>query len=294
METLKDVSEIAKSSPEPLSREEVRRYFQDMDLSEEQEEMIYHYFQLSPEERNAVPGQTDPKEASETEAVDSGYEDSTSWKDSSNETLAGKYSDIKISDSEAPYIEETVGSGDTEEEPPVSVERLSDSAYYRMYLDEVKEQKVHDDAQMLQLYQKLLDGDGAVQQEIIQNWLMKVIRIAGLYKSSPVNMEDLIQEGNMGLWMALSDCTAVEHSGQMEDFLAGKVREAMESYIREVTGDADWTQAVLAKAALLHEAQELLAKENGQAPSLREMSEYTHIPADEIQDILALYKEENR
>lgn len=287
METLKDVSEIAKSSPEPLSREEIRKYFQDMDLLEEQEEMIYRYFQLSPEERNAVPGQNDPEEASEAEAVDSGYEDSTSWKDSSKET----------SDRETSYIEETKESEGTdieEDTEPVSVERLSDSAYYRMYLDEVKEQKVHDDAQMLQLYQKLLDGDGAVQQEIIQNWLMKVIRIAGLYKSSPVNIEDLIQEGNMGLWMALSDCTAVEHSGQMEDFLAGKVREAMESYIREVTGDADWTQAVLAKAALLHEAQELLAKENGQAPSLREMSEYTHIPADEIQDILALYKEENR
>ena len=98
----------------------------------------------------------------------------------------------------------------------------------------------------------------------------------------------------MGLWMALGDCAGIERAGQMEDFLAGKVREAMECYIREVTGDADWTQAVLAKAALLHEAQELLAKENGQAPSLREISEYTHIPADEIQDILALYKEENR
>lgn len=260
LETLNEVSEIAKSSDQPLSREEVRRYFQDMELSEEQEEMVYRYFQLPQEERNAEP---DPQD----ETADT-------------------------SDTPVGQAEQT--DGEEEAEEPVSIERLSDSTFYRMYLDEVKEHKVSEDAQMLELYRKLLDGDTAVQQEIVQNWLMRVIKIAALYKSSPVNMEDLIQEGNMGLWLALGETPAEAKAHEMEDYLAQKVRESMESYIREVTGDADWTQAVLAKAALLHEAQELLAKENGQAPSLRQISEYTHIPADEIQDILALYKEENK
>ena len=40
MDTLHSVQEIAKTSPEPLSKEEIQSYFQDMELSEEQQEMI--------------------------------------------------------------------------------------------------------------------------------------------------------------------------------------------------------------------------------------------------------------
>ena len=50
-------------------------------------------------------------------------------------------------------------------------------------------------------------------------------------------------------------------------------------------------KAVLGKAALLHEARKYLAKENSQDPSIRQLSEYTHISPEEIQDILALQKE---
>ena len=119
---------------------------------------------------------------------------------------------------------------------------------------------------------------------------MRIIEIAKTYQDAPVNMEDLIQEGNMGLVLALGASPADLTREGVESYLAVSVREAMENYIREVTGTTDRVQAVLGKAALLHEAQELLAKENGQTPSLRQLSEYTHIPAEEVQDILALYE----
>lgn len=263
IETLHEVAEIAKTSQQPLTKEEIRKYFDQMELSAQQEEMIYQYLKLPEEVRTAIPDKEGVEQNPDVEADP----------------------DIEITD----INEKTKGNaGDRKEDIPV--EKMSDSVYYRMYLDEVKGRTVSTDIQKMALYEKLIEKDSSVTGQIVDNWLMRVIEIAKFYRTSPVNMEDLIQEGNMGLWMALSQIPDGMQAVDMEDYLTGKVRDAMENYIREVTGDSDWMQAVLGKAALLHEAQELLTKENGQAPSLRQLSEYTHIPAEEIQDILALYK----
>ena len=271
LETLREVAEIAKTSQEPLDREQIRQFFGEMELSEEQEEMIYQYLKLSPEEQTAEPDEDEVSDREQAECAESAYEDT------SDENQIGR--------EEKTAQENEVSTEDT------SIERLSDSAYYRMYLDEVKGRGVSTDAQQKILYEKLLSGDNCVAEDIVNNWLMRIIGIAKVYKSSPVNVEDLIQEGNMGLVLALGDVPSGISVDEIENYLTGRVTTAMENYIREVTGNTDWMQAVLGKAALLHEAREFLAGENGQSPSLRQLSEYTHIPPEEIQDILALYEQ---
>ena len=95
----------------------------------------------------------------------------------------------------------------------------------------------------------------------------------------------------MALWMALGGLPELGSAPEVDKYLEGQVIAGLEAHIREVTGDTDQVQAVLGKAALLHEARKYLAKENAQDPSIRELSEYTHISPEEIQDILALQKE---
>lgn len=231
IETLHEVAELARTSGQPMTREEIRKYFGDMNLSAQQEEMVYEYMNL-------------PQATEE-------------------------------------HIEGESAQG-------ITAEKLSDSAYYQMYLKEVKGKTVSTDTQQHVLYEKLADGNTEVAAQIMDNWLMRVIDFAKYYNSDSVNAQDLIQEGNMALWIALGQIPDGMRGEDIENYLTEKVREAMENYIREVTGTFDRTQAVLGKAALLHEAQELLAKENGQEPSLRQLSEYTHIPAEEIRDILAI------
>lgn len=48
LETLHSVQEIVKASPEPLTKEEIRGYFQDMELSKEQQEMVYQFLLTPP------------------------------------------------------------------------------------------------------------------------------------------------------------------------------------------------------------------------------------------------------
>ena len=83
----------------------------------------------------------------------------------------------------------------------------------------------------------------------------------------------------MALWMALGALPELGSAPEVDKYLEGQVIAGFEAHIREVTGDTDQVQAVLGKAALLHEARKYLAKENAQDPSIRELSEYTHIYA---------------
>jgi RNA polymerase primary sigma factor len=286
IETLHDVAEVARTSPEPLSKEEIRMYFGDMELSDEQEEMIYQYLKLPEEVRNAVPGSENTEtEGQNTESESEDTDSESAYTDFEREEETQKTQYAQDADSE-----DLSENQNTKKEPEtdIPVEKLSDSVYYRMYLDEVKGKTVATDEQQIALYQKLLDQDSSVVEQIVDNWLMRIIEIAKVYQSSQVNAEDLIQEGNMALWMALGELPENMKAEHVELYLVGIVKEAMEAYIREITGDTDRTQAVLAKAALLHEATALLAKENGQEPSIRQLSEYTHMSTEEIEDILAI------
>ncbi len=179
-------------------------------------------------------------------------------------------------------------AGQAEQEIPV--DKLSDSAFYRMYLREVRTRTVVSDEAQQILYLRLLEGDRSVQTEIVDNWLMRIVELARFYKDTPVVMEDVIQEGNMGLWLALEQLPSDLKEEQVDSYLLNCVRDAMENYIREITGEADREESVVAKAALLYSAREHLAKENGEVPSLRRLSEFTHISAEEIEDIFALMK----
>ena len=68
METLRSVQEIANLSQKPMSRKEIQSYFRDMELSGEQQEMIYQYLQ-TPKTETGERRETDQhSEAAQAEA----------------------------------------------------------------------------------------------------------------------------------------------------------------------------------------------------------------------------------
>ncbi len=279
LETLHEVAEIAATSGEKIKPEEVHKYFEGMELSEEQEKMVYEYLNLPPEAKQASQAEEEEAEAEEPEIV-------------TEEVYSTTNSPSGIQIRPDHVAEDEKEEEDEDEIPqPKDVEKLSDSAYYKMYLDEVRGRGEADEEKMRELYTAILQGKQNVVNDIVDGWLMRVIHMAGMYEDVPVNMEDLIQEGNMALWMALGALPELDSASEVDAYLEKQVIAGFEAYIREITGDTDQVQAVLGKAALLHEARKYLAKENSEDPSIRQLSEYTHISPEEIQDILALQKE---
>lgn len=238
METLSAVQEVARASEGPLKREEVLFYFKDMDLSKEQEELVYQYFLRKPEE----------EEAEESELVKASQEQK---------------------EAEKAFLQST---------------------YVQMYLDDIKNVERLSDTQLKAYYEAVAAGDEAAVNVVVNNHLHAVVEQAKQYVMLGVNMEDLVQEGNMGLLLAVQALQS-EKPKNAKAYIEAQIKTAMETHIDEILADVDWENVVLQRATLLHEAEEALAKELVRMPTKEELSEYTRLDIKEIEDIRALIKE---
>lgn len=251
METLHSVQEVARTSLTPLSKEEIQTYFKDMELTKEQEEMVYQYL-LHPQEENV----SESKDESESEdGAEADYETGNGLK----------------------------AEGNSEAERAVS-------ARFQMYLDEIGDIPVLTDQQETALYERLANGEETAIAELSTGWLKKVVEIAAAYETDSVLLDDMVQEGNMGLLMGLQSLLGKKTSNPKKT-LEQFVREAIEGYVDEESGEGEQENSILAKVSLVHEAKETLAKELGSEPSIRQLAEYTRISEEEISDIVSLAKE---
>lgn len=180
METLRAVAEVTRTAQDGLSKEEILKYFEGMELSEEHVEMIYQYLQLPPEVQTGEP---------ETE----------------------------------------------EEEETVIVEEESQeqNVYFQMYLDDLAQIDEMSEDEMQEAYKKLLDGDGSVVGEICESWLGSIAQMAIPYAEQGAILEDVIQEGNMGLLLKLSELVGAGEVPGIDAILEGAVSAAMIAYTEE-------------------------------------------------------------
>ena len=180
METLRSVAEIRRTSTEPLSKEEILKYFEGMELTEEQTEMIYQYLLLPPEVQTAEP---EPEE---------------------------------------------------EEEPAQIVEEPEEeNIYFKMYLEELEQIEEMSEEEMQEAYEKLLAGDTSVIAPISESWLRSIAELAIPYAAQGANLQDVIQEGNMGLLLKLYDLAGAGEVAAVDAILEGAVSAAMIAYTEE-------------------------------------------------------------
>lgn len=245
METLRSVAQIAKVSGGTIKREDIKTYFKDMDLTEEQEELVYQYLLNQPEEEDVQP-EEETEETTEEETLEEASEE------------------------------------------PVN-DKLSDSIFFQMYMEDLEELQELSSEEEFELYEKLLTGDLSVAGSISDHWLKKVIEQAKQYLSRNVNMEDVIQEGNIGLLCGINSLAGASITAmEVPDALRASIKEAMELYIDESVIEEDLENTIVAKSNLVYEARKALAENLGHVPTIEELCNYTNMPPNEIQDILSL------
>lgn len=208
------------------------------------------------------------------------------------------FKDIKLSDEQEKmiieylYTEEEAPAAVQEEEPEIIEEPVTESKVFGMYMDEVNGLKVYSDTELSMMYVKLLQGDESVISKICDSFMKRVVDIAKEYQS--YGIEDVIQEGNMGLFMALTSLCGSKQAVDVEAALDMAVREAISNYISDIAGENDIEQSVIGKANLINEAIKLLKQENGKEPTVSELSAYTGLEIDELSDILEIIKKADK
>ena len=242
-ETIREVSEIMKTSEEGLSREEILKYFDSMELNETQQNMVLDYL-LKPQEEN------------EEEMEESGEEIEDEIETEAEESAEGK------------------------------TNKLPNSPVFQMYLEEISGLTVCTDEELEDLYEDLLDGKAEAIQKISDSWMMRILEHAKELSIAEEDFSDVIQEGNMALFIKLSELCDSGSPVDVDAVLEETVLNGMKAYIQELTGEDDVENAMVGKATLVNEARKYLMEENGQEPSVGELAAYTRMTEKELSDIL--------
>ncbi|MCI8409724.1 MAG: hypothetical protein HFJ09_10740 [Lachnospiraceae bacterium] len=174
-------------------------------------------------------------------------------------------------------IEET--KEETKEERPIALS---------IYMKELEEISGLSKEERTSLFLALRNKDEQAKSKLIEGYLPVVVEIARDYKDKGLPIEDLIQEGNLGLLQGLEAVSTIANIEDVDAFLQEHIKMAIAMVIDEEVGENDWETAMVAKTSLISEAAKVLAEDLGRVATVKELSDYTKIPIEEVKDILSL------
>ena len=133
------------------------------------------------------------------------------------------------------------------------------------------------------------EEDSLAKSMLVQLWLPKVIETAKEMHTRDFFLMDLVQEGNVGLLVALESVVKAETAEQAID---AAVRETISDFMEEHRVQKHKDNTVVNKVNRLKDAIEELSDGDDMDFSVAELSAYLDMSVEEIEDILRIAGEE--
>lgn len=218
------------------------------------------------------------------------------------EEILGYFKDMELSDTQKNMVmdylnnvenqaeEETTDGGQTESESEMPVE----SKVYQMYLEDLAGIPEYNEEERITFYKALLAGDEKAIEPISMFSLRNVLKIADKYIDPKLLVEDLVQEGNVALFLKLSELCGCGQSYDVEQELENAIEQAIVAYASKMSNEREQESTLVGKLSLVHEAKKLLAEENGTEPTIAELAAYTKMDEEELQELEDLIKRNNK
>jgi RNA polymerase primary sigma factor len=186
------------------------------------------------------------------------------------------------------YLEEQkIRLTDTREEreeyPQEEPEGLS------IYVEELMrlEEEVSEDEQVLM--HRVLEGDPEARMHLIEHFLPVIGELAAEYDGQDIlPVEDLIQEGNLGLLTALDSLGEFDSIAACHAHLINSIQKAMQETIDNSRENRKMDEGIVNRVNHLNEAVQNLEQDLEHKVSAEELSAYLEMPLEEIRDILRM------
>ncbi len=171
------------------------------------------------------------------------------------------------------------------------------SGYTSSYRKNVKSMETIGDERFAEVLKKHVDRRSSEYERelIIHEYLSMIVNMSAKYANRGVLSDELIQEGNLALVLAVDELREAAPEdivnnknirAACDTFIRNRIRQCMIEMIDRENNSISEFGAAVAKAGLVYEAAKQLASENGRAASISELSEYTRISINEIEDII--------
>jgi DNA-directed RNA polymerase sigma subunit (sigma70/sigma32) len=165
-----------------------------------------------------------------------------------------------------------------------------EQAYLDEYMEDLKAFKPAQEGEKEVLFSRLVKGDHTAKTRLSELYLGQVVELAKEYYCEEIFLGDLIQEGNMGLILALEEITDADKAhGQV----LGYIRRQMHMLIEETTELSTRDKKMVEKVNQLDAGIKALTEEMGRKVSIDELALYMGMTEDEIEDILRLMGEDS-
>lgn len=163
------------------------------------------------------------------------------------------------------------------------------SSGIKTYLKEISRHRVLTKDEEFELFARLRSGDEGARQEIIDCNLRLVVRLAQRFQGKGLTLEDLVQEGNLGL---LEVINRFDHTlgFRFSTYAAFWIRQSMQVAVRK---QGSLIRLPVRKARLLGRMSEVMQEFQalqGRAPDHAELAERLQISERAVRDLVALAK----
>ena len=165
---------------------------------------------------------------------------------------------------------------------------VKDSKYLRLYKEELCQLKRYEEEELVRLLEQLRRGEEEVISSVIEAHLHRVMQLADKYRGRGVPVEDLIQEGNLELTACVAMLCGNEEVVDYQKAIEHAVRSRLIELVDEELAGTDSVHALLGRVNLLLEATRTLAQEYGRIATIEELSEFTHMDIEEINQYVDL------
>ena len=259
-EMLSELRELADKQDNHLTKEEVKQFFSESAMNEEQVELVCEYL------------------VGRKIKVD-GYE-------------AGS----KVQKTDGKQVGENTAEENTADSPKVRMGKKEEEYDYPdflgMYLEEVAEIRRISDREEERLFLEAAGGDLLAKSALAKQYLETVYELAMTYVASELPVEDLVQEGNIGLLLTLE---SLEPKASLEEYrkaIFSGIQNAMEEALEISQDTKEMDEEIAGRVNHLNEAILNLEEDLGHKVSPEELSAYLEMPLEEIHDILRMAGDE--
>lgn len=163
-------------------------------------------------------------------------------------------------------------------------ESAEELAFIDMYMDEISSILPPSEDEIAKLVSQLLSGDLSVINQLVECHLQTVAELAKNYRGKGATFGDLIQEGNIGLMLALSDYS--ENCGNFNDYIKKRITRTLNEIISSQINSDRINQHLADKLNQLDAVTRDLSKKLERVPDISELAEAMSITEEEASLLL--------
>lgn len=160
----------------------------------------------------------------------------------------------------------------------------AEEIYLKEYLSSLPVNEKETSDSRLILFGQAVKGDALAKSKLLEDYLPEVVKIARVMKKEQTSLDDLIQEGNISLMLALD---RIGEMGNPEE-ITDEIRQGIQAFLEESEDIKRRDESMVKKVKNLSEAIDELDECLGRKVSAEELAEYLEITEEEVMDILKL------